>query len=154
MSGDADKHQRASQGNLSRRFINFILGGGTLALMGSAVYPILRFVMPPKIAEAMTNSVVAGQAGELKPNSGKVFRFGNRPGLLVMTPTGQYRAFTAVCPHLQCTVQYRDDLSQIWCACHNGIFDLDGKVVSGPPPEGLEEFKVDLRDDDIVVSRV
>ena len=139
---------------LRRRVLQWILNGGTFTLLGSTIYPILRFVMPPAVSEAATSSVVAGQVGELKPNAGKIFRFGQRPGLLVMTPEGQYRAFSAVCPHLQCTVQYREDMSQIWCACHNGIFDINGKVVSGPPPEGLEEFKVDLRGEEIVASRV
>ena len=90
--------------------------------------------------------------GELTPNSGKIFRYGTRPGLLIMTPSGEYRAFLAVCPHLDCTVQYREDRSQIWCACHNGFFDLTGKVISGPPPRGLDECHVVIRDDEILVS--
>jgi Rieske Fe-S protein len=136
-----------------RRLLNGFLGGGTLALLGAIFYPVLRFVLPPAVSEAATSSAVAGQVGELRPGSGKIFRFGNRPGLLVMTPSGQYRAFLAVCTHLGCTVQYRADLAQIWCACHNGFFDLNGQVISGPPPRPLEEFRVARRGDEIVVSR-
>lgn len=136
-----------------RRFLDFILGSGTLALLGAIFYPVLRFVLPPKDSEAATTSVVAGQVGDLKPGSGKVFRFGNQPGLLLLTAAGQYKAFSAVCPHLQCTVQYRADMSQIWCACHNGMFNLNGQVVSGPPPKGLEEYRVDLRGTEVVVSK-
>lgn len=153
MSGDDASEAREATSTLRRRFLNYILSGGVFALVGAVFYPVLRFVLPPKVSEAATSNVVAGQVGELKPGSGKVFRFGNRPGLLIMTAAGQYRSFSAVCPHLQCTVQYREDLGQIWCACHNGFFDLNGQVVSGPPPEGLEEFKVDLRGDEVVVSK-
>ena len=68
------------------------------------------------------------------------------------------RAFSAVCTHLDCTVQFKTDTSQLWCACHNGTYDLRGNVVSGPPPRGLEQFTVNLRgegdDAEIVVSRV
>jgi Rieske Fe-S protein len=138
---------------LRRRFLNTVLGGGTFALLGAVFYPILRFVLPPKVSEAATTSVVAGQVGDLKPGAGKIFRFGNQPGLLLLTAAGQYKAFSAVCPHLQCTVQYRADMSQIWCACHNGMFNLNGQVVSGPPPKGLEEYQVDLRGTEIVVSK-
>jgi Rieske Fe-S protein len=138
---------------LRRRFLNAVLGSGTLALLGAILYPVLRFVLPPKVSEAATTSAVAGQVGELKPGAGKIFRFGNQPGLLLMTAAGQYKAFSAVCPHLQCTVQYRADLSQIWCACHNGMFNLNGQVVGGPPPKGLEEYRVDLRGTEIVVSK-
>ena len=153
MSNDLSNPPEVSS-PLRRRLLNYILGGGTFALLGAILYPVLRFVLPPKVSEAMTSSAVAGQVGELKPGSGRIFRFGNQPGLLIMTAVGQYRAFLAVCPHLQCTVQYRPDVGQIWCACHNGFFNLNGQVVSGPPPEGLEEFKVDLRGDEIVVSKV
>ena len=51
----------------------------------------------------------------------------------------------------------RPDTAQLWCACHNGIYDLGGNVVSGPPPRALEKFVVNLRgepgDEEIVVSR-
>ncbi|MFH1572141.1 MAG: Rieske 2Fe-2S domain-containing protein [Gemmatimonadota bacterium] len=147
----AEPERPASSGR--RQVLDYILGAGAVAFLASALYPVLRFVLPPKVAEAVTSSVVAGQVGELKPGSGRIFRFGNRPGLLVMTPAGEYRAFSAVCSHLNCTVQYREDHQQIWCACHNGTFDLKGKVISGPPPKGLDEFQVDLRGEEIVVSR-
>lgn len=154
MSSDDVREAQEASSPLRRRFLNGLLSGGTFALLGAILYPVLRFVMPPKVSEAATSSVTAGQVGELKPDSGKIFRFGNKPGLLIMTAAGQYRAFSAVCPHLQCTVQFRPDLDQIWCACHNGRFNLNGQVVSGPPPNGLEEFKVDLCGDEIVVSKV
>jgi Rieske Fe-S protein len=97
--------------------------------------------------------VVAGQAVQVKPNSGMVFKFGSKPGLLIRTPDGELRAFSAVCTHLDCTVQYKSDTSQIWCACHNGFYDLSGNVVSGPPPRPLESLVVNQRGDDVVVSR-
>ena len=62
-----------------------------------------------------------------------------------------------MCTHLDCTVQFKPDTSQLWCACHNGTYDLGGNVVSGPPPRALEKFVVNLRgegdDAEIVVSR-
>ena len=82
-----------------------------------------------------------------------IFRFGGRPGILIRTPEGELRAFSAVCTHLDCTVQYKADTAQIWCACHNGFFDLNGSVVAGPPPRPLERFTVNQRGSDIVVSR-
>jgi len=73
---------------------------------------------------------------------------------LIRTPsTGEYRAFTAVCTHLGCTVQYRPDLQEIWCPCHNGIYDLQGRNVSGPPPRPLAQYQVHIQGQDIVVVR-
>ena len=88
-----------------------------------------------------------------KPNSGKIFRFGNRPGLLLRTASGEYRAMSATCTHLSCTVQYRDDQRNVWCACHNGMYDLNGRNVSGPPPRPLETFEVQVRGQEIFVRR-
>jgi len=136
-----------------RKVLNYFLGTGALASLGAILYPIARFMIPPRIVESAASSVVAAKVAEVKPNSGKVFKFGSKPALLIQTPTGEYRAFNAVCTHLDCTVQYRPEEKLIWCACHNGRYDLTGKNISGPPPRPLEEFKVNVRGDEIVVSR-
>jgi len=98
-----------------------------------------------------------GRAGTLRPNSAAIFKFGAAPGIVVRTADGDLRAFSAVCTHLDCTVQFKADTSELWCACHNGMYDLGGNVVSGPPPRGLQKFTVNLRgegdDAEIVVTR-
>ncbi len=136
-----------------RRVVGFLLGGGLFASLVSFVYPVLRYLIPPPVADLGSDEVVASNVGDLKPNSSKIFRFGARPALLLMTADGEYRALSAVCTHLSCTVQYRNDLHQIWCACHNGLYDLSGRNISGPPPRPLEVFQVHVRGDEIVVSR-
>jgi Rieske Fe-S protein len=105
------------------------------------------------VKEVTTTSVVAGKASDLAPNAGKIVPFAGKPAIIVRTPGGELRAFTAVCTHLACTVQYRPDFKHIWCACHDGHYDLHGQVLAGPPPRPLEEFKVTVRGDDLIVSR-
>jgi cytochrome b6-f complex iron-sulfur subunit len=136
-----------------RSFIDFLLSTSLGATVMSVVYPVVQFLIPPAVSESQQNNVVAGNAKELKPNSGKVFKFGSRPAIVVRTTTGEFRAFSAICTHLNCTVQYRDDLQHIWCACHGGQFDLNGLNVAGPPPRPLEQYAVNLSGDDIVVSK-
>ncbi|MGA2425423.1 MAG: Rieske (2Fe-2S) protein [Terriglobales bacterium] len=136
-----------------RRVIGIFLGSGLLASFASFIYPVLRYLVPPAVADLGGDEIVAAKLTELKPNSGKIFRFGNRPGLLIRTASGEYRAMSATCTHLSCTVQYRDDLRQVWCACHNGRYDLNGRNISGPPPRPLEGFEVQVRGDEIFVRR-
>jgi len=136
-----------------RRFMQFLLGGGLLASAASFFYPVVRYLVPPAAVDLGGDSVVAAKVGELKVNSGKIFRFGSRPGLLVRTADGEYRAMSAVCTHLNCTVQYRSDVREVWCACHNGFYDLNGRNVAGPPPRPLDSYVVHINGDDVVVSR-
>ena len=136
-----------------RGFVNWLLGTSAGAFAISALYPVVRFVVPPAEAELATSSVTLPfTPAEIGANEGKQFRFGSRPGLLVRTPSGELRAFSAECTHLSCTVQYRTDESRIWCACHNGFFDLNGTNVQGPPPRPLDTYDVNIRGDQIVVS--
>ena len=136
-----------------RRFLDRILGTGFVSTMVAMAYPVWRYLIPPVSCEPATQSVVAAQASQVTPNSGLLFKFGSKPGLLIRTPEGELQAFNAVCTHLECTVQYKADTSQIWCACHNGLYDLQGQNVSGPPPRPLERLVVNQRGEDVIVSR-
>ncbi len=136
-----------------RRWVNLILGAGVLGTIVSFIYPAIRYVIPPPVGESTNLSVVAAKVGELKENAAKVFKFGSTPAILIRTADGNYRAFTAVCTHLGCTVQYRSDLHEIWCPCHNGMYDLQGRNISGPPPRPLAQYQVHIQGEDIVVVR-
>jgi Rieske Fe-S protein len=137
--------------------LDVLLGVGFVSTAASILYPLWRYLIPPAAAEPATSSVVAGKAVEFRNGSGTIVKFGAKPAIVVRTPDGELRAFSAICTHLDCTVQYKSDTSQIWCACHNGLYDLSGHNVSGPPPRPLEAFTVNLRgepgQEEVVVSR-
>ncbi len=140
--------------NPRRGFVSLLLGGGFAAMIVSVLYPVIRYLIPPKSGEPTTASVtVPWKPAEIRVNSGRIFRFGSQPGILVRTPGGELRAFSAICTHLNCTVQYREEKQDIWCACHNGVYDLNGKNVSGPPPRPLENYRINAKGDQVVVSR-
>jgi len=136
-----------------RTLLRWLLGGGFTASVLSFLYPAVKFMNPPTVPEASTNEVSAGKVQSLKPNSGKIVKFGSRPALLIRVSETEWRAYSAICTHLNCTVQFQDSTRQIWCACHNGFYDLNGKVVSGPPPRPLEEYAVHIRGEDVVITR-
>jgi cytochrome b6-f complex iron-sulfur subunit len=136
-----------------RAFVRTLLGSGFLGSLLSFFYPVARYLLPPPTSESSSDEVVAGQVSELKNNSGKIFRFGSKPGLLIRGADGAYRALSATCTHLDCTVQYRSDLQRVWCACHNGMYDLNGRNISGPPPRPLQQYEVHVLGDEIVVTR-
>ena len=143
----------AEQEKNRRDFLKYLLGGGLLAWLAAVLYPIFSYLVPPKQGEVEVSSVKAGKVGAIPKDSGTIIRFGNKPVILVRTAGGDFRAFAATCTHLACTVQYRKDMGLIWCACHNGRYDLNGRNVAGPPPRPLDEYRVVIQGDDILISK-
>lgn len=136
-----------------RDFLKYILGGGLVAWLAAVIYPVLAYLKPPQQAEVEVTSVKAGKVSAIEKDSGVIVRFGNKPVILVRTAAGEFRAFSATCTHLDCTVQYRKDMGLIWCACHNGRYDLNGRNVAGPPPRPLDEFRVVIQGDELFISK-
>ncbi|HYW78594.1 MAG TPA: ubiquinol-cytochrome c reductase iron-sulfur subunit [Thermoguttaceae bacterium] len=153
-----------------------LLAAGVTVTIGALLYPVVRFLWPRPVTQSGADSIIAPyRVGQLKPDSEgrwpKAFNFGGKPCLVVLTPDGEkrlgrgeavrqedVRAFNAICTHTDCTVDYRPKKGEIFCACHNGVYNLDGRNVSGPPPRPLEVYKVALRgevagQEEIIVSR-
>ena len=129
-----------------RRFLNWFLGTAVGALFVSIAYPVSRFVSPPRVPEASTNQVDAGVTNdpEFMEKGFKIIRFGAEPVIVVKVAETDFRAFTATCTHLDCVVEFQKPESRIWCNCHSGQYDLQGRNVAGPPPRPLTPYKVDL----------
>jgi Rieske Fe-S protein len=144
----------ASDGHVERRsFLNWVLGTWAGGVVAAIAFPVIRYLTPPEVPESTTRSASGGQASTLLPNTFRIVPFGANPAIIVRQASGDLKALSATCTHLSCTVQYRGDLGQIWCACHNGRYDLNGRNIAGPPPRPLEAFDVSTRNDEIVISR-
>lgn len=136
-----------------RNVLRYLMSSSVAAVWMSFVYPLIRYLIPPAEANVTANEALAASVSDLKPNSAKTFRFGNHPALLIRLPDGKYQSMSAVCTHLGCTVQYQPESQQIWCPCHNGRYDLQGRNLQGPPPRPLVTFNVNVRGEEIHVSR-
>lgn len=137
-----------------RKFLNILIGGGIVGWLASVLYPVVSFLKPPALPEANVSALKVGAAADFAAGSSRIVKFGRTPVLLVRLDSGEFRAFAATCTHLDCTVQYRNDKKDIWCACHNGVYDLLGRNVSGPPPRPLEQFVATEVEGEIVLSRL
>ncbi len=153
---DKIEHHNTLEKSPSRRKILNILLGSTVGLWALSIfYPVYKYLIPPKIAEALPAAVKAGTVGELPPNTGKIIKFGSKPVILLRTPgpDTEYRAFSAICTHLSCIVQYREDLQHIWCACHDGHYNLQGINIKGPPPRPLDPYNALVKNETIYITR-
>lgn len=154
-----------------RNWLLASLNTGIAATAAAIFYPVVRFLWPrPATVSGALEVSAPFRVNDLPNATGNPFNFGGKPCLVVLTPDGvkrlgrgerlethDVRAFNAICTHVDCTVQYRAEKGDIFCTCHNGVYDLNGKNVSGPPPRPLETYKVSLRGDpgqeEIIVSR-
>ncbi|HZR84430.1 MAG TPA: ubiquinol-cytochrome c reductase iron-sulfur subunit [Candidatus Binatia bacterium] len=129
-----------------RRLLNWFLGTSFGALLAAMLYPVARFLNPPEVETAATNEADAGAANdpEFVEKGYKIVRFGSEPVIVVRVSETSFRAFTAVCTHLACIVEYSKSKQRIECNCHNGQFNLQGQVIGGPPPRPLTPFDVHL----------
>lgn len=124
---------------------------------GATLYPIYRYLSPRPVpdpfakgGQVKADGIAANDVSA--PGSSKVGGYAGR-GLLVMrTMAGQLRAFDTKCSHAGCNVRFEG--TRFVCPCHGGVYDLDGKNVSGPPPKPLVELSVAESNGAILVSRL
>ncbi|MEO8347568.1 MAG: Rieske (2Fe-2S) protein [Acidobacteriota bacterium] len=137
-----------------RTWISRLLGTSLGLTLFSFLYPVLNYLVPPESSEpSLSEFELDLKASGVAPASGRIVPIGGKPVLLLKNAAGEFSALTATCTHLDCTVQYRADRSDIWCACHDGVYDLNGRNVSGPPPRPLTPLKVYVRGEKIVIKR-
>lgn len=70
----------------------------------------------------------------------------------VLTENGRdYIAMSNICTHLGCRVRWIAEQEQFLSPCHNGIFDKQGNVVSGPPPRPLDRYEVKVEENQLFI---
>jgi Rieske Fe-S protein len=155
-----------------RRWLLYSLRTAIASTLVAIFYPVIWFLRPRRSTVSGALEVVAPFTVKDLPNvAGNPFDFAGKPCLVILTPEGierlaageplrageDVKAFNALCTHVDCTVRYRVDREDIFCSCHEGIYDLSGRNISGPPPRPLESYKVTLRgergQEEIVISR-
>ena len=127
-----------------RRFLNSLLGIGVVGAAVSAFIPVFRYLQP--LPKAVGSAIVRLTRAQMTALSGKarstIVRAETKKVIVFDDDSSKVRALNAVCTHEGCLVQYLPGESIIWCACHNGRYDLDGRVISGPPPKPLARYEV------------
>jgi nitrite reductase/ring-hydroxylating ferredoxin subunit len=136
-----------------------LLSGGLAALLGA-------FTVNPGRASAGQRWFRAGAAGDLVPNqpTARILSVPSQDGwyrartrqtvFLVRTGERSVRALSATCTHLGCQVQWDGEGKKFRCPCHGGAYDLEGRVVEGPPPRPLAAIEAHIDDSGSVLVQV
>ena len=111
------------------------------------------FVQSRLFPQASTQEAkpVTFSASELPVGGAKYITYGGVPAIVIRSAES-IRAFSLVCTHLGCIVEWQEGKQEFYCACHDGRFDQFGEVVAGPPPVPLEQFPVKLENEMIIVG--
>ena len=134
-----------------RSFLNWLLGLGVLGWAASVLYPVLRYLRPLSDTGAGGSLKLNKEEASILAKSHFVIARAGTRKVIVFEAGGELHALDAKCTHEGCTVQYVPGDANIWCACHNGKFDLEGRVLSGPPPRPLTKWNAQ-RDADGTVT--
>jgi cytochrome b6-f complex iron-sulfur subunit len=127
-----------------RRWIDIFLGSSFVAWMGAVIYPVLNYLTPLRDGGGGNKMTLTdAQKQELSGNGFLIARIGTDRVLLLKDKEQKLRALSAKCTHEGCTVQFVPSDGIVWCACHNGKFAMDGRVISGPPPRPLAAYTVE-----------
>lgn len=134
-----------------RRFLTLLTSVLGLSALGVLTYPVLRLLSPlGGAARAKINLVFP--RGEIPVGGAKDFLMGDTPSILINRGPKGFVAFSRVCTHLGCLVKYDKEKQVLICPCHAGTFDLQGNVISGPPPRPLARFPAVVMGANVVIG--
>lgn len=145
----SDQTESVDSANPGRRtFLGIVTGAIGAAISAVLGITIARFAIAPAFnASSEADWTDVGTLGELE--DGKPVRlsvlvsqnagwgtFNSQRPIWVLKKGAEVTVFSAVCPHLGCTVNTSSD--NFICACHNSKWDAVGKLQGGPSPRGLD----------------
>ena len=147
--------EAVSDSTTSRRhFIDLLLGASILGWLASIAYPVIRYLRPlPQNGPTGPTRLTREEAAKLEQDKFVIVPVSGQRVIVLQSPDQKLLAFSSKCTHEGCTVTFLPSQSIIWCPCHDGRYDLHGRVLSGPPPKPLPEYAVQRQPDGgIVIS--
>jgi len=129
-----------------RRFLAW-LSRGFLSLWGVGfAWVVGAFVRTPHSPRNLTERVIKiGPVESLRVGQAVLVEHGKLPIWVVRTAEDTWVGLSGVCTHLHCVLTWDADQQILGCPCHEGSFDLNGNVRSGPPPQPLKRHQVETQ---------
>jgi cytochrome b6-f complex iron-sulfur subunit len=134
-----------------RGFLDWLIGLCTAATGAAMAIPGLAYLWPAAKGGGAAEKVEVAGAGQLPVGHSTRVQVGSKVVIVVRGRTG-FKAFSAICTHLGCLVNWDTGRHEFLCPCHAAVFDENGRVVSGPPPAPLPEYDVKEVEGKVFVS--
>ena len=134
-----------------RRFLTIILAFlGSITLF-SFVNSLLKFLVALPARAAETSKLIISK-NEVPSGDAKNIIYRNSPAVIINRSDKGFIALSRVCTHLGCLVEYNRVERRLICPCHAGNFDLEGSVLSGPPPKPLKAIPIRIDGEKIIIG--
>jgi cytochrome b6-f complex iron-sulfur subunit len=133
-----------------RGFLKLLASILGLSALGAFLYPLFRF-LTPREAMGKAKKVTLAKS-EIPMGAVKDLLIMGTPSIVIHTKDKGFIALSRVCTHLGCLVNYDKERQILICPCHGGTYDLEGNVISGPPPSPLPKYTVRVVDGNIVIG--
>ena len=134
-----------------RRFLKIVLAFLASITLLSFVYSLLKFLVALPARTAETKKLIIRKS-EIPSGDAKDFIYRNTPAVIINSSDKGFIALSRVCTHLGCLVEYNRGKQRLICPCHAGNFDLEGNVLSGPPPKPLTAIPLRIDGENIVIG--
>lgn len=121
-----------------------------LSALSSFIYSAFRYLLPP--SEVSGGGVQRIKKDEIPSGRSKDIVLNNIPVIVINIPQKGYVAYSKVCTHLGCIVQFEPEKRVFICPCHAGTFDINGNVISGPPPRPLTKIPLRIEGEEIIIG--
>lgn len=137
-----------------RGFLQWLLGFSVVTTLTGMAAPVVGYLLPPtRQATGSGDPTMVGAVADFPVGTGKVVPVDDKPVIVVNTSVGGVKAFSAICTHLGCVVNWDAKKNVIHSPCHDGLFNpVTGAVVGGPPPRPLPGYEVTLKDGEVYVG--
>ena len=135
-----------------RNFLKWLSGGflSLWALGGAAA--LAAYLKAPERSEASAARMVSiGRLEDLRVGEARLIQHGITPFYVLRLDAVRVVAMSAVCTHVRCILNFDREPQGSVCPCHDGRFDLNGNVVSGPPQRSLPTYEVAMRAGEVFV---
>jgi Rieske Fe-S protein len=155
-----------SAGTSRRNFFVGAIYALWTAIVAALGIPALVYLLFPPKARKADEWVAAGDITRIAPNvpievtfrrnrvDGWKVNSEKSTAWVVKDAANHVRAFGPQCTHLGCAVHWEDAKNEFVCPCHNSVFDIQGKVVSGPAPRPLDRYQTRVDGNQLMIGRL
>jgi len=133
-----------------RGFLDWLVAVFSAITAGAMTIPGLMYLWPAARGGKAEDVEVKG-AGNMKQGEHAIVQLRGK-AVIVRRDASGFSAYSAVCTHLGCLVKWESARQEFLCPCHAAVFDARGRVVSGPAPAPLPEYKVREISDKVYVG--